>query len=115
MLQNDFLEEGVHFNFPKMHMMSHFATQIHQYGQLPQYSTEIGKALHKPLKDAYRQTNHIEATPQILKIYARTHAFAMKELNLQALSKDVDIGEASDIIPEPTNVCKDNTKSFIRL
>ena len=115
MLKNDFLEEEAHFNFPKIYMMSHFAMQIHQYDQLPQYSIEIGEGLHKPQKDTYRRTNHIEATLQILKIYTRNHAFAMKELNLQALSKDVDIGETSDIISEPTNICEDNTKSFIHL
>ena len=50
---NDILTEGAHYNFPKMHLVSHFADQITQYGSLPQYLTEICEASHKPLKDAY--------------------------------------------------------------
>ncbi|KAF8442651.1 hypothetical protein BGX38DRAFT_1075362, partial [Terfezia claveryi] len=45
------------FNFPKMHMLSHYSTQITDFGSLPQYSTKITEALHKPLKDAYRRSN----------------------------------------------------------
>ncbi|KAF8430817.1 hypothetical protein BGX38DRAFT_1078551, partial [Terfezia claveryi] len=48
---------GVHYNFPKMHLISHFADQIAEYGSLPQFLTDICKALHKPLKDGYRWSN----------------------------------------------------------
>ena len=54
LLRVEILEEGAHWNFPKMHMLAHFADQIPRYGQLVQYSMEIGEAYHKPLKDAYR-------------------------------------------------------------
>jgi hypothetical protein len=83
-----------------MHMISHFAEQIQKYGQLPQYSTEIGEAYHKPLKEAYDRTNRINATAQILKIYDRDHAFAMKELNHAARDGN-DSGAAADIVPAP--------------
>ena len=52
-LVHDLLTEGAHFNFPKMHLISHFAEQIPKYGSLPQFSTEICESSHKPLKDAY--------------------------------------------------------------
>ncbi|KAF8414727.1 hypothetical protein BGX38DRAFT_1073592, partial [Terfezia claveryi] len=45
------------FNFPKLHLLSHYTTQIKDFGTLPQYSTEVTEALHKPLKDAYRRSN----------------------------------------------------------
>ena len=32
---NDFLSGDAHFNFPKMHLISHFADQISKYGTLP--------------------------------------------------------------------------------
>jgi len=49
------------FNFPKMHLLSHYSSQIKDFGNLPQYSTEITEALHKPLKEAYRRSNRVEA------------------------------------------------------
>ncbi|KAF8433169.1 hypothetical protein BGX38DRAFT_1102108, partial [Terfezia claveryi] len=62
---------GAHYNFPKMHLISHFADQIAKYESLPQYSTEICEASHKPLKDAYWQSNHVHAVPQIIHAYTR--------------------------------------------
>ncbi|KAF8432903.1 hypothetical protein BGX38DRAFT_1074564, partial [Terfezia claveryi] len=47
------LQQGT-FNFPKLHLLSYYDSQIINFGTLPQYSTEITEALHKPLKDAYQ-------------------------------------------------------------
>ena len=80
---NNLLSGCAHFNFPKMHLISHFADQISKYGTLPQYSIEICTALHKPLKDAYRQSNHIDTLPQIISTYARGHSIAMREKNIE--------------------------------
>ena len=66
-----------------MHLISHFADQICKYGMLPQYSTEMCKALHKPLKDAYRRSTHIDTLSQIISTYARGHSFAMREKNFE--------------------------------
>src|SRR5258706_5242904 len=87
---NDILTEGAHYNFPKMHLVSHFADQITQYGSLPQYSTEICEASHKPLKDAYRRSNHVNAIPQIINTYMQGHAFAMREKNLEQWSQELE-------------------------
>ncbi|KAF8418320.1 hypothetical protein EV426DRAFT_679831 [Tirmania nivea] len=88
-LVHDTLTSGAHYNFPKMHLISHFVDQIAKYGSLPQYSTEICEASHKPLKDAYRRTNHINALPQILRTYTRAHNFAMRERNLEQWIADL--------------------------
>ena len=45
-LVHDFLTTGAHYNFPKMHLISHHADQLMRYGSLPQYSTEICEASH---------------------------------------------------------------------
>jgi len=82
-LVHDFLTTGANYNFPKMHLISHFTDQINKYGSLPQYSTEICEASHKPLKDAYRCSNHLNAIPQILRTYTRVHGFSMREKNLE--------------------------------
>jgi len=67
-----------------MHLLSHYSSQIKDFGNLPQYSTEITEALHKPLKDAYRRSNRVEAAEQILDMITRDHALRMRELNIQA-------------------------------
>ncbi|KAF8433853.1 hypothetical protein BGX38DRAFT_1101642, partial [Terfezia claveryi] len=53
---HEILQQGT-FNFPKLHLLSHYDSQIIDFGTLLQYSTEITEALHKPLKDAYRWSN----------------------------------------------------------
>jgi len=68
-LVHDVLTSRANYNFPKMYLISHFADQISKYGSLLQYSTEICEALHKPLEDAYRRSNHINAMPQIIRTY----------------------------------------------
>ena len=89
-LINKILRDGSHNKFPKIHRISHYADQIERYGSLPQYSTKICESSHKLLKDAYRQSNHVNATPQIIKTYTRTHTFAMHELNLTAWSNELE-------------------------
>ncbi|KAF8457357.1 hypothetical protein BDZ91DRAFT_645596, partial [Kalaharituber pfeilii] len=80
----EILEQKSHFNFPKIHLISHFSDQISKYGSLPQYSTEICESLHKQLKQAYRRSNKVDAMPQILQTYTRSHAFAMRDKNISA-------------------------------
>ncbi|KAF8414856.1 hypothetical protein BGX38DRAFT_1077447, partial [Terfezia claveryi] len=67
------------FNYPKLHLLTHYAEQVIQFGTLPQYSTKITESLHKPLKDAYKRSNRVDATIQILDTHSRDHAFRMLE------------------------------------
>ena len=67
-----------------------------KYGSLPQYSTEICEASHKPLKDAYRTMNHINIMSQILKTYTRNHNVAMRDNNFaQCMQELQDLLEDS--------------------
>ena len=70
------------FNFPKLHLLSHYGSQVVDFGTLPQYSTEITQALHNPLKDAYRRSNRVDGVEQILDIISMDYAICMRELNL---------------------------------
>ncbi|KAF8460148.1 hypothetical protein BDZ91DRAFT_785483 [Kalaharituber pfeilii] len=88
-LVKEILEQKSHFNFPKIHLISHFSDQISKYGSLPQYSTEICESLHKQLKQAYHRSNKVDAMPQILQTYTRSHAFAMRDKNISAWSKEL--------------------------
>ena len=83
-LVDEILKEEAHYNFPKIHLISHYAEQIPKFGALGQYSTEISETMHKGLKDAYRRSNRVNATAQIVTTYTRDHTFAMKDLTIKA-------------------------------
>jgi len=74
------------FNFPKIHLLSHYNTLIRDFGSLPQYSTKVTETLHKPLKDAYWRSNHVNTTEQILYTITREHALRIRELNIEVWS-----------------------------
>ena len=46
-LRMDMIHGESHFNFIKMHLVSHFCDHIRQFGNIPMYSTEIGELAHK--------------------------------------------------------------------
>ena len=82
--------------------MTHYGAQIQDFGTLPQYSTEITEALHKPLKDAYRRSNRVDATEQILDTISRDYAIRMRELNLLAWSGAINVPkEILEVIDGP--------------
>jgi len=65
--QVDLIRCENHFNFIKMHYLSHFASDVQHFGSILMYSTEIGELAHKEqIKDAYRRSNTNEAARQIL-------------------------------------------------
>ena len=83
-LVNEALVEDSHFNFPKIHLLSHWADQIPRYGCSPEFSTEICETSHKALTDAYRGCNHVDSIPQIIQGYSREHSFAVRQLEMEA-------------------------------
>ena len=63
-----FIDLGIrdHFNIPKLHACSHYASSIRIYGTTDNYSTQATERLHIELaKDAYRATNKKEEHPQM--------------------------------------------------
>ena len=81
-LLDEVLREGAHYNFPKIHLISHYAEQIPRFVALVQYSTDIRESMHKGFKDAYRRSNKVDSTSQIVNTYMRDHTFAMKDLTI---------------------------------
>jgi len=74
-----------HFNFIKMHLLSHFCHHIPQFGNIPIYSTQIGELAHRTqIKEGWRQSNKNDAARQIVHSYGRQHAILMRLLNLQS-------------------------------
>ena len=65
---------------------------------MPQYFTKVSEAYQKPLKDVYRQSNHIDATSQILKTHTKDYIFTMQDLKL-TLSNPNDSGVLDSVPP----------------
>src|SRR5437868_15231399 len=68
----DFIQRENHFNFIKMHYLSHFGSHVRRFRSISIYSTDIGELAHKEqLKEGYRRSNKNKAAPQILSDYGR--------------------------------------------
>jgi len=77
------------FNFPKIHLMSHWVKQIRRYRALQQYFAERHEQAHKTnLKDDWKASNHhLNYLPQEITFQRRIFCYEIRELNLQALAQ----------------------------
>jgi len=86
-----------HFNFIKIHYLTHFASHVRRFGSRSMYSTEIGELAHKDqIKDGYCRSNTNDAVRQILLQYGRQHALGMRLQTIEALSKVKGVIVAGD-------------------
>ncbi|KAI5836673.1 hypothetical protein DFP73DRAFT_532551 [Morchella snyderi] len=86
---SNILREESDFNFPKLHLMSHFTEHIRQYGNISDNSTESCETAHKDqLKIPYRRSNRVNPAMQILRTFNRDYIFAMHGLNLLQIARD---------------------------
>jgi len=89
----EILKDGAHYNFPKIHLISHYAEQIPKFGVQGQYSPKISETMHKAFKDAYRRSNRVNSMSQIVTTYTRDHTFAMKDLTIKTWNRVREEGE----------------------
>jgi hypothetical protein len=60
------LEVREHFNFPKLHSLTHYMSSIKLFGTTDNYNTEQSERLHiENAKDAHHATNQKDETPQM--------------------------------------------------
>jgi len=84
----DLIHRELHFNFIKIHLLSHFSDPIRQFGNIPTYSTEFGVLAHKEqIKDGWRRSNKNHAARQIVHSYSCQHAIRMRLLNHESLRR----------------------------
>ena len=88
-LRMDMINAESHFNFVKMHLLSHFCDHIRQFGNTPMYSTEIGELAHKTqIKEGWRQSNKNDAAPDRAQLRSSTcHPDETIELGISARSR----------------------------
>jgi hypothetical protein len=70
-------ELNADFNFPKIHLMSHWVEHIRRYGALQQYSAKRQEQAHKTnLKDGWNASNHnLNCLPQVITFQRRIVCF----------------------------------------
>jgi hypothetical protein len=77
------------FNFPKIHLMSHEAEQVRQYGALQQDSAERHEQAHKTnFKGGWNASNqNLNYLPQVITFQRRILCVEIRDLNIQALAQ----------------------------
>ena len=80
---------GADFNFPMIHLMSHWVEQIPWYGALQQYCAKRHEQAHETnLNDVLNASNHnLNYLPQLITLQRRILCLKIRELNLQALAQ----------------------------
>jgi hypothetical protein len=80
------VEDGAHWNFPKIHLMMHFCEQVRRFGTLEQWSTDISERSHRrQIKDGYNAGNRTgDIYLQIINHYLCLDAFTVRRLILDA-------------------------------
>ena len=95
--QGNLIQRKNHFNFIKLHYLTHFASHIRRFGSISMYSTKIGEMAYKDqIKDGYHRSNKNYVTQQILSQYGRQHALGMRLQTIEALSKAKGVIVAED-------------------
>jgi hypothetical protein len=94
-------QKHTHFNFPKIHLASHFRESIEMFGSLEQHSTSTTELLHKSeVKKGYQGSNRTgDFYSQILESNARIEAFDVRKLNLNPGNCDMNSPSISHLRP----------------
>jgi len=84
----DLIRHKNHFNFIKMHYLSHFAFHEQHFVGISMYTTKIGELAHKQrIKDAYRRSNKNNAGGERWSQYGRQHSVGMRLHTIEELLK----------------------------
>jgi len=85
-----------HANFIKMHLLSQLCDHIHQFVNIPMYSSEFGELVDKTqIKAGWRQSNKNDTSRQIVHSYSQQHAIRIRLLKLESLRRC-----SADLSPE---------------
>src|ERR687895_1162591 len=102
----ELIQQESHFNFIKMHLLTHFRQHVERFGNIPMYSTDVGELAHKEqIKEGWRKSNKNNATCQMLHHYSRQHVIGMRIQTLAAIGRQHDPGhvqEVQDVRPTST-------------
>ncbi|KAH8153123.1 uncharacterized protein LAJ45_02710 [Morchella importuna] len=80
------IREESHFNFIKMHLLSHFREYVEGFGNIPMpvFSIDVSELAHRQqTKIAYADSNKVNAMIQILDYHSKCMVMEMRVLNLK--------------------------------
>ena len=101
------MEWNADFNILKIHLMSHWDEQIHQYGALQQYSAARHEEAHiKNLQDGWNAYYHnLNYLPQVITFHRWILCWEIWELNIQALVQHQEKSAAMcEVLPSCTDL-----------
>ncbi|KIJ44507.1 hypothetical protein M422DRAFT_252114 [Sphaerobolus stellatus SS14] len=73
---------------PKVHILTHFADIIAEFGQIPQFSTPTVELPHQGLNLTYSQSNKVNATDETLRYAGYKDAIAVMVANFSAILRN---------------------------
>jgi hypothetical protein len=83
-VESKLTEEG-HFNFPKIHLLTHFVETIRGFGNLHGWSSDIGEKAHQYVKEGWRASNRNgDVNVQIIQHIETRVAFNVRRLKNNA-------------------------------
>lgn len=85
--QHNILRDNANFSLPKLHLLSYFAETIQRFGNLHHWSTEVVEGQLSPLKAAYRDSNKVNATAQVIAAVSREYTLDVLELNIKEATR----------------------------
>jgi hypothetical protein len=97
-VRRELIHEESHFNFIKMHLVTHFRRHVERFGNIPMFSTDVGEIAHKEqIKEGWRKSNKNNAARQILHHYSRQHAIGMRIQTLATIEREYGADKFPDI------------------
>jgi hypothetical protein len=96
-LQKMIKQRGIHFGYPKMHLVSHISESIGQMGSGDNFTSDLSEQLHiANVKEAYRSTNKVIYIVLMLKHNGRCtgHDYMEQTLSHPSLQGWYDVGSA---------------------
>ena len=113
-LRMDMLNAESHFNFVKMHLLSHFCDHILQFGNIPMYSPEMGELAHKTqIKKGWPQSNKNNTACPMVHSYSCQHAIRMRRFNLESLQDRAE-GLSTDVLKHLDRTTSTLSQTVIR-
>lgn len=82
------LVENSAFDFPKIHLLTHFISSISAIGALPNWSSEITETNHKLILEGWKKSNRVNATGQIFRNHSHDTTMRIRVQNLLHISRE---------------------------
>lgn len=96
------IQEPSHFNFIKIHLLSHFWQHVERFRNIVKYSTDISELAQKEhIKESDKSSDTVDTALQILVISIKGQVFQLRLLNLTRLYYNTSSHTVTSAIAHP--------------